>query len=1274
MKYFKKILKMFFKKITIIALVFGVLFTPSLLLAANDGDGTMTVSPSSITVGSTNNDFVFHFSNDGNSFQNTGSILTFTIPSGWTAPQETNSNNAGYVTIANTTCTNSGTHPSNGVGDISESGNTVTVTITGCGAGRGFDLQYNNLTASNAGNYTFTTATQNGTSGLTNITTSPVVTVNKITPTLSITNSPLTYNGSSQAVVITTSVAGTVSSVRYSSSSTIPTDAGTYAITANFTPTNTTNYNTLTGASAGNFTITKRLITVTAVTNTKTYDGTTSASATPTITSGSLATGDTVTWTETYSTATAGTGKTLIPAGTVNDGNGGNDYTVTFVSVYTGVINKITPIISVTNSPVTYNGSPQAVVISSSTPGFVSNVRYNGSSTVPTDVGTYTITANFTPTDTNNYNTLTGTSAGNLVVVKATPTLSINNPSVTYSGSPQAVIISSSTSGSVTNVKYNGSSTVPTNAGTYAITTNFTPTDTTNYNSLTGVSIGNFVINKATPTISITNSPVTYNGLAQSVIVTGSVAGTVSSVRYSGSSTVPSDVGTYAITANFTPTDTTNYNSLTGASAGNFTITKRLITVTAVTNTKTYDGTTSASATPTITSGSLATGDTVTWTETYSTATAGTGKTLIPAGTVNDGNGGNDYTVTFVSVYTGVITASNSTTTVTDSVDPTIVGQTYTVNVNVSRTGSGGQPSGSVTISDGTDSCTVASISGANGTSTGSCSLTSTTSGSKTLTAVYSGDINFNGSSGTTSHTVGYVDLTTGNTTPTTATVGTAITLTATITNGGNASTGVSFTTLFQKANDAIGTGAVDIGTDSDPILSAGASTPTTLSYTFTTAGTTYIRACADKSSSGNNGVIPESNENNNCGTWTAIIVTPKIDAIEAALEAADAAKIAGVDIFTIHFGSDPGPYQGKKLLANIASGNTSVTYNTFVHQNGSLSDGTGGGMVGTGYISPTAQSADTGGNGNGFELNPTNAYVDGSSYASNLKGNGDRHQYFGYNITIPPGANINGIVVRPDWWIDNTYGTNSVDIELSWDGGTTWTAKKNNANETTNDTNNKVVPNSTNDTWGRTWAANDFLSSNFRIRITTNSSVSTRNFYLDWIPVQVYYTVANTENSDGDNFFIAPSSSDIKGIFSFIGNQVCPAAQNVSATPPPTTGTIIIMTNVTNNNGGSITDLSNFSINGYAQGPSKSFPFNQDSSGTTTITVNPGSYNITEDPVDGYIVNVGAACSSSGSLGNIVAGETRVCVISNDDIPPPPPPPVLNINPYSWQEVPTAN
>ena len=192
-------------------------------------------------------------------------------------------------------------------------------------------------------------------------------------------------------------------------------------------------------------------------------------------------------------------------------------------------VNKATPTatLSVTNSPATYNGSPQSatvVVSTSSVPGTVTNVKYNGSGTVPTNAATYTVTADFVPTDTTNYNTLANQSAGNFIIQKVTPTatLSVTNSPVTYNGLAQSatvVVSTSSVPGTVANVKYNGSGTVPTNAATYAVTADFVPTDTTNYNTLTNQSAGNFVISKANATISVTPYNVTYDGASHTATV-----------------------------------------------------------------------------------------------------------------------------------------------------------------------------------------------------------------------------------------------------------------------------------------------------------------------------------------------------------------------------------------------------------------------------------------------------------------------------------------------------------------------------------------------------------------------------------------------------------------------------------------------------------------------------------------------------------------------------------------------------------------------------------
>src|SRR6185295_8222510 len=95
---------------------------------------------------------------------------------------------------------------------------------------------------------------------------------------------------------------------------------------------------------------------------------------------------------------------------------------------------------------------------------------------------------------------------------------------------------------------------------------------------------------------------------------------------------------------------------------------------------KIYDGTTSSGGTPTFLP-ALATGDTTTtFTQSYDTRNVGiANKTLTPAGLVNDGNGGNNYSYTYTPVTNGTINKLGITVTaVTD---------TKTYDGNASSTG-----------------------------------------------------------------------------------------------------------------------------------------------------------------------------------------------------------------------------------------------------------------------------------------------------------------------------------------------------------------------------------------------------------------------------------------------------------------------------------------------------------------------------------------------------------------------------------------------------------
>lgn len=107
---------------------------------------------------------------------------------------------------------------------------------------------------------------------------------------------------------------------------------------------------TLLGEKAANYnlsqataraSITKRELVVTAVTDTKVYDGLTSSTKVPVLSSGSLAVGDSAVWTQSFESAVVGTNKNLLASGIITDGNGGNNYQLTFINDETGVISAV---------------------------------------------------------------------------------------------------------------------------------------------------------------------------------------------------------------------------------------------------------------------------------------------------------------------------------------------------------------------------------------------------------------------------------------------------------------------------------------------------------------------------------------------------------------------------------------------------------------------------------------------------------------------------------------------------------------------------------------------------------------------------------------------------------------------------------------------------------------------------------------------------------------------------------------------------------------------
>ena len=376
---------------------------------------------------------------------------------------------------------------------------------------------------SNDPNYTSTSVTSNF------VINSPATQL----PSLSLMDGSATYDGNAHADSATAIGTDGVTPVTgnflftYNGSSTAPTDAGIYTVVATFI---SSDINYADASISGTLTISQAAPTISFDTNTLVYDGTgqqvaVSALGVDQVTpvDGSLDV--------TYTDAT-GTAVTPVDAGTytVNvtfTSNDPNYVSTTATSSLT--ISPATPSVGLGNGgqwEFSYTGLPQSVVgsavgVDGVTPvdGSFSYAYYNeyGSNTqlfgpalpgAPTDAGSYTFIEYFTSNDPNYTD---GSFSWYLTIYAAAPTLTYNGGPFAYNGSPQGGVVSAvgvdgvtPVAGSVSYATYNGSTTVPSAAGSYSVFAEFTSSDPNYYSSTID---GTLIINKATPAFSSLSSP-----------------------------------------------------------------------------------------------------------------------------------------------------------------------------------------------------------------------------------------------------------------------------------------------------------------------------------------------------------------------------------------------------------------------------------------------------------------------------------------------------------------------------------------------------------------------------------------------------------------------------------------------------------------------------------------------------------------------------------------------------------------------------------------------
>lgn len=228
-------------------------------------------------------------------------------------------------------------------------------------------------------------------------------------------------------------------------------------------------------------------------------------------------------------------------------------------------INNPAPTVQVTGGSFVYDGSPHAAtvqLIDSLTQqqigGGITTTYGSGGSTVPVDVGTYQVTASFGGNS--QYPAASGT--GSVVITKAPTAIVATGGTFDYDGQQHpatATVINSATGqsdGGVATITYSpGGSSAPVQPGTYS----FTATYDGDANHQASSTTGSITIRQPLPNVNVSGGTFVYDGnphgASASVVdaaTNQAIPGAAANLTYSpGGSSAPVAPGTYQVTATF---------------------------------------------------------------------------------------------------------------------------------------------------------------------------------------------------------------------------------------------------------------------------------------------------------------------------------------------------------------------------------------------------------------------------------------------------------------------------------------------------------------------------------------------------------------------------------------------------------------------------------------------------------------------------------------------------------------------------------------------------
>lgn len=301
--------------------------------------------------------------------------------------------------------------------------------------------------------------------------------VSKADPLLSVVGGSFTYDGqphpaAASATGVNNEALGPIT-LHYNNAASVPVNAGSYAVAATFA--GNQNYNPAINNQQSIIISKANQAIAFSTLPDKTFgetEFTLSATASMGLTVSFAASGQcTVTGTTVHLT---GAGSCTITASQAGDSN----YNAAIPVSQTFNINKATAMISLSNLSQTYDGTAKAPTVTTTPSGLNVTFTYtqNGlPATSLTNVGNYNVTATINDP---NYQ---GSTSSTLVINKATPVFTWNNPANIVYGTPLSSTQLNATANTPGTFTFDPPLGMVLNVGTHQLSVTFTPTDTANY-------------------------------------------------------------------------------------------------------------------------------------------------------------------------------------------------------------------------------------------------------------------------------------------------------------------------------------------------------------------------------------------------------------------------------------------------------------------------------------------------------------------------------------------------------------------------------------------------------------------------------------------------------------------------------------------------------------------------------------------------------------------------------------------------------------------------